>query len=335
LDEAGFLYIMAGEEFINGQFRPANDVWRSTYSFNDPATISRMCNVSQPICGIGLVCLPGSNTRIENGRVRCPATDACTSSRLSFSVLTATAQWTQRHSAGLESAKTSFRLGTTLYPIGSLVLYGGVGLNSVTGNPDALLTDTWVSIDGREWQRQSSTGLVGSAFSGHSIDSKGRLYKVGGERWDVSPSYVHGEVFMSANNGATWTKQVPTIATKALPKRAFPDVYPDSLDRLYAVGGLDGPGGDGLNDVWMSSNQGRDWNRQGAIPFAQPGGRSSGALLIHKSKLLSQKDVLIYMGGYSRAGSASRFHNVSLSSSFLVPLVFLFFSLSLFLVDVL
>jgi len=59
-----------------------------------------------------------------------------------------------------------------------------------------------------------------------------------------------------------------------------------------------------LNDCWMSSNQGKDWNRRGFLPFSVAGGRSSASLLIYKNPLLTPtQEFMIYMGGMSRAGS--------------------------------
>jgi hypothetical protein len=58
----------------------------------------------------------------------------------------------------------------------------------------------------------------------------------------------------------------------------------------------------------MSSTQGKDWSRQGSIPFDTAGGRFSASLLITHSKLL-RKDVMLYIGGYSRVPGQDRYHN--------------------------
>ena len=60
----------------------------------------------------------------------------------------------------------------------------------------------------------------------------------------------------------------------------------------------------------MSSTSGKDWSRQGVIPFDSAGGRFSASLLITRSKLL-RKDVMLYIGGYSRlaGGGQDRYHN--------------------------
>ena len=269
-----------------------------------------MCNVPIPICGVGLRCLPGGNTRIENGRVVCSATDLCTSSRLGFNPLTATAQWPVRHTAGLEITTTSTSINSRTYGAGSFVLWGGVGTE--WNNNYTLLTDTWVSADGATWAQVSATGFAGAIGSAHCRDSKGRIFKIGGERG--FPAEVVSDVWMSANVGRTWTLQ--TSASKALPPRAFADAYADSADNIFVVGGRGaGYTGAGMCDVWMSSNIGKDWTLKGSIPFgaALPGGRFSATLLIQPSQLL-KVDVMTYIGGYSRwqnAGGAGldRYNN--------------------------
>ena len=310
LDNDGFFYVIGGDVGVNNSTlprTPVNDVWRSSFSLNDPASLSRMCNVSIPICGPGLRCLPGANTRIVNGRVTCPATDLCTSTRLGFNVLTSSAQWSIRHTAGLEITTAAVSAGGTNYAAGSLVVFGGVGYNATTNDFNALLTDTFVSSNGATWAQVSATGFAGAVGSAHCTDSKGRLYKVGGERDGV----VVNDVWMSANTGRTWTKQTPSSSSKVFVARAYADVYADSSDALFLVGGrLYGFTAAGMNDVWMSINYGRDWTRQGTIPFGAAGGRFSASLLISYSKLL-RKDVMTYIGGYSRleGGGMDRYYN--------------------------
>ena len=140
-----------------------------------------MCNVPVPVCGAGLSCLPGGYTRIVDGRVQCAATELCTSNRLGFRVLTSTASWSVRHSAGLEIWNTAVTAGGRSFPAGSMVLYGGVGWQE--GNDETLLTDSWISSDGQQWTLVSATGFAGAAGSGHAADGKGRIFKVGGERF--------------------------------------------------------------------------------------------------------------------------------------------------------
>ena len=303
LDSEGYLLLIGGDERNNntGPRVPRNDVWRSTFSLNDNTALSRACGVDIPACGVGLTCTPGANTRIENGKVTCPAIQACSSDNLAFNVVVANAPWPIRHSPGVEFLKSQVTINSVRYAVpNSLVMYGG------TGPGEQLMNDVWISSNGGlNWQQvpQTGQGFPGSAWSGHIIDSKNRIYKIGGERWGTggSPNTGNGEVWMSTNAGVSWVQQKNTTRTTGLPPRSFADTYVDALDNIYIAAGLE-VGGPGLNDVWVSSDQGKNWKRQGGIPFGSPPGRSSASLLIHRSPVL-QKDIMYYFGGYSRGGN--------------------------------
>ena len=38
-----------------------NDVWKSTFSFHDVASVARSCNLQVPAAGVGLTCFPNGN----------------------------------------------------------------------------------------------------------------------------------------------------------------------------------------------------------------------------------------------------------------------------------
>jgi len=276
LDSEGYLLLIGGDERPNnnGSRIPRNDVWAS----------------------------------IVNGKVTCPAIVACSTDNLAFNVITAHAPWPARHTPGVEFLKKTVTTGGISYRApNSLVLYGGTGPN------EELMNDVWLSSNGGlDWQLVSQTGagFPGSAWSGHIIDSQNRIFKIGGERWGT-PNTGNGEVYMSTNGGVSWTRQMNTSRTTGLPPRSFADTYVDASDNIYVAAGLE-VGGPGLNDVWVSSDAGKNWKKQGnGLPLGAPmGGRSSASLLIHKSPVL-QKDIMYYFGGYSRGnGQANpQYHN--------------------------
>ena len=309
LDNDGYLLLIGGDErnANNGPRIPRNDVWRSSFSLNDNTALSRACGVPVPSCGVGLTCTPSDTTKVEDGRVTCPAARACASDNLAFTVTVATAPWPVRHTPGVEFLKSSVRVGGVLYNTpGSMVLYGGTGPN------EQLMTDSWISSNsGLTWTQVPTTGngFAGSAWSGHIIDNDNRIYKIGGERWGPPANTGNGEVYVSTNAGVTWAQQRNTTRTNGLPPRSFADTYVDAKNNIYIAGGLE-VGGPGLNDVWVSSDQGRTWKLQGRIPFITPGGRSSASLLLHSSKVL-QKDIMYYFGGYSRGNGQETplYHN--------------------------
>jgi hypothetical protein len=75
LDNDGYLYIVSGGTGVDVQ-TVLQDVWRSTTSFNDLASVGRLCGISVPSCGVGLKCWPGQGTVLasDGSFVSC---DAC------------------------------------------------------------------------------------------------------------------------------------------------------------------------------------------------------------------------------------------------------------------
>ena len=76
LDEAGYLYVVAGRSTEGGEVYQYNDVWRSSLSFHDIDAVSKACNVPVPSCGVGLRCYPDAGTVVaaDGSYVAC---DAC------------------------------------------------------------------------------------------------------------------------------------------------------------------------------------------------------------------------------------------------------------------
>ena len=75
IDSQGYLIVGSGVQFNAGQFKVFNDVWRSTMSFDDVATVAEACGVEIPACGVGLRCWPGAETVVatDGSFVSCAA----------------------------------------------------------------------------------------------------------------------------------------------------------------------------------------------------------------------------------------------------------------------
>ena len=51
LDDEGFLYVAGGTDYDTGQ--TFNDLWRSSFSFNNLTAVREACGVRVPACGPG------------------------------------------------------------------------------------------------------------------------------------------------------------------------------------------------------------------------------------------------------------------------------------------
>jgi len=69
LDDEGYLYVMGGREISNttGVQRRMNDVWKSVFSYSDPAQVATQCNLILPSCGAGLKCWPNGDENFKAG----------------------------------------------------------------------------------------------------------------------------------------------------------------------------------------------------------------------------------------------------------------------------
>ena len=202
--------------------------------------------------------------------------------------------------------------------------------------------DVWLSSDsGARWtlvagwnsaraeeRKGAADGHTFTSFTNGSraaslIDKRSRLFRIGGEsteQLDILDNNrdVTSEVWMSTN-AKDWTRQ---SVGRFQPARAVASAISDSASVLYLLGG-EGRDHSGLsnpvyflNDVWRSSNQGRDWTLQTAA--AQFSARGWAVLLHNKnSKLLQGKEVLTLLGGYGPQGvrAADRPHNDVWASS--------------------
>ena len=309
LDDEGFLYVAGGTDWSRDL--TFNDVWRSSFSFNNVTAVGLACGLSTPACGPGLTCWPGDprTTFYSNGSVTCPASRQCagvSDAFLDFDVQTAAASWRGRWAANAEVFPKAFAWrdpgnAPRTMPANSLIVQGGQSQNN----------DVWASTDGRFWDlvagyaeyasqgggrdvRAGGTAYLTSFFPPLSeatgiVDHRGgAIYRVGGygsagERNDV----------WRTTNVTVWTKQ----AAAGLPPRSASNVVVDDRGKLYVVGGVNL--GQTLNDVWFSVNNGSSFGRASlsTAPFFMPG-RGKGFLL-HRYSPFVGKDVLYYGAGWN------------------------------------
>ena len=315
LDEAGHLIIAGGEYALN---QPYNDVWRSTISFSNQADVVRACNVRIPTCGIGLSCLPSSEgfRRLPGNLgvscTRCPNPQAY--NRMDFVRLSASASWSRRSRGNAELIPRSIQwrdvFGTARSAPGNSLI--------MQGNGNYRENDVWISTDhGVVWEllaghslygRTGDVGAYDAAFRtsftpdtyapAFTLDSSNNIYRIHGEISDGGE--CSNAVWMSTN-GIQWTNQyTDATARRITPNRLYAGAIGDSRGNIYVAGGraCAGPGvaSQERNDVWMSSDRGKNWVQQTAQALWPK--RAVFQLLSMTSPRLA-KDVLIVFAGWS------------------------------------
>ena len=311
LDETGRLLVMGG---YDDQGTYYNDAWRSQVSFDDYSTIARICGVTIPTCGPGITCLPSDSTfqQSSDGSVTCAALRACSSNpapptSILFQLQCGSAPWSARSTMQVElyGRQTSYKSLTS----GQMV---SVSANSLImqGNQNFIENDVWLSSDrGQTWQLIAGVSYNGtngrtaaaapfdassftpdSSFGGFTVDNAYNMYRIGGS---LADGQCTDAVFLSTD-GKTWTNQITANSRRFAPLRDETVAVADSAGRLYLLGGRRCGDKERLNDVWLSSDKGRNWQLQ----TAQAGWSSRIApFVLNLRNKATNVDVLLLFGG--------------------------------------
>jgi len=165
--------------------------------------------------------------------------------------------------------------------------YGGI---TVLGGSDGVTSynDVWKSYNGINWsQLTSSAGW--SARSGHSsvVLNDGKTIILSGG----AGSAIYSDTWKSTDGGYTWSQQSSSAGWGG----GWGGRYNHSCvvledNSILLTGGGD-PGNDGIDDAWLSTDEGITWTQK---IHPSPWVRRSG----HNSVLTTDNTVVIFAGGY-------------------------------------
>ena len=311
LDETGRLLVLGG---YDDQGTYYNDVWRSQVSFDDYTSVARICNVTIPACGPGLTCLPTDSTfqQSADGSVTCAALRSCSSNpapptSVAFQLQCSSAPWSARSTMQVElyGKSTSYKSLTS----GQMVT---VSANSLIlqGNQNFEENDVWLSSDkGVTWQLIAGVSVNGtngrtaaaapydassftpdSSFGGFTVDNAYNIYRIGGSLADGECT----DAMFISTDGKTWTNQITANSRRFSPLRDETVAVADSAGRLYLLGGRRCGDKQRLNDVWMSSDKGKNWVRQSA---SAPWSARIAPFVLNQRNKGTGSDVLVLFGG--------------------------------------
>ena len=281
-------------------------VWRSSQSFLSWSAVSTACGVKIPACGPGLSCLPSDPTftRRSDGSVYCNALRLCANApKVDFVLQTLNAPWSARAASQTELYPRALQFtslatnAVVRIPANALVMQGSLAKEN----------DVWVSSDhGRTWDLLAgitSGGTHASApfdqssfaaadFGGFALTADAGMYRIGGR---LQGSACSDAVWGSTDGGKTWKNSVAAGSRTFSPLRDETIGVADAANNLYLMAGrLCGNTSVRLNDVWMSSDRGRNWNlRSAAAPWSA---RVNPFVVAMKTRTPS-RDALVLIGG--------------------------------------
>ena len=318
LDGEGYLYVAGGTDYVSG--RTFNDIWRSSFSFNNLTAVREACGgLRAPACGPGLVCWPSDarTTFYSNGTVTCPASRECaglTDAYLDFDVQTRAAPYKARWAANTEffPKAISYRdvSGTPrIAPAGSLVMSGGF-----TGSDQN--NDVWVSENGgRSWdliagwarraneqggaapaagaQAESSFWPVRYESTGIVDHKNGFIYRIGGYGSGASET---NDVWRTTN-AVNWVK----MPARDLRPISASNVVIDDAGKIFVAGGVVDAVPQAL--FMISVDNGTSFYSPSPLapPFMRQTGRNGRAkgFLLHRRSPRLNKDILVYGSGWN------------------------------------
>jgi PKD repeat protein len=239
----GNIVLMGGDNGVSSY----DDVWRSK---DDGATWTRQTAAPgwQARTDFGAVAMPDGSIVIMGGNCNVPVNDVwmSTDEGSTWTEVNANAAWPAR-----------FGLRSVVMPDGSIVIMGG---QSSTSN---FFNDVWRSTDeGYTWNEvNASAGWPARAGFNIVVMPDNSIVLMGGDQTGYSGEPLN-DVWRSTDEGYTWN-EVNASAGWSARYGQRSAVMPDGS--IILMGGKD-TGGNPLNDVWRSTDEGYTWNEVNANP---------------------------------------------------------------------
>ena len=315
LDQQSRVLIISGSQ-QNPSGPHTNDVWRSnSLQFDNTGDVARYCNLKVPAGGIGLRCIPGG---------------FCLNPPQGY-------QGIKMQHQGMAPWAPRFEGGIAIYPkqliftdintnsrrtlaAGAIITYGG---RPSYDNKAPSYNDVWATVDGKTWyliggydgvtgqaSARTDAMMVDQGRTADCYDSNGKIYMVAGTTLDDVKS---NSVWSSVDAGMTWVE----VGNAPFVPREAAACAVDSKGVLYVVSGSINDNDvieNYLNDVWMSSNGGKDWKQRTlSAPFSRRGQADMDVL---KTTAFGGTDVLYFGNGYGlKPGSANRLNDIWVSAN--------------------
>ena len=137
-------------------------------------------------------------------------------------------------------------------------------------NGSTVMNAAYTSVQGATWSLAASaaTATGGVYNAGAAVLANGNLLLIGGL---LNATTATAAVWISANNGSTWSISAATAAFGA--RSSFATCVMPGSNAVLVIGGYLNGGSTASNDVYLSTDgQGAVWTRVGSLPVANAGG---------------------------------------------------------------
>ena len=280
------LILASGYAYAGPAGRPSfNDVWRSTFSLQDPETLLPICNARIPVLGVGLSTWPKTVTPASTAAAPRPSSSS-TSTPLIARVSSATSAVRQGSSSSSSPAsalpqRPSSSSSTAGAAASAAASSGGGGAlpvrvsSSSTGSGPALSSLSFTRLTAAAlWSQRKELSLVSMrrAVSFTSTDkaivtlTPPWLALFGGEPGPVGAAMLENDVWASSNAGLTWQllagvstygRLGPTLSgspnSSFTARQSARGCAHPTTGRVYSLGGFTAAGV-AVNEVWVSDD---------------------------------------------------------------------------------
>ena len=166
------------------------------------------------------------------------------------------------------------------------------------------LNDVWISTNsGQSWSRQTNNAWsFGRYHHAAVVLSNGNIVVMGGWTSDEFPNRIKNDVWISQNDGETWSEQIITGDIWSARYRHTAVVL--SNDDIVVMGGINTYGRS--NDVWISKDSGETWEQLANADWDTRSG--------HAAVAMSTNEIVV-MGGYT----SNLENDIWISYDFVIP----------------
>ena len=223
------------------------------------------------------------------------------SQTLDFDLVANYTPWLGRYRAQVHVLQNSIDYNSTIFPVGSFLLYGG----SADRYLRSVVNDVWISHDKTEsWTRLGglATDQIFPIFPYCTFindPSTDQSYAISND------NYEHSETLplWTSTSMSNWSAIIPQISGLSPPRSPFSNrsgfsCTVGSNSDIYCMMGVDSTVGTRppYNDVWLSADQGHTWSAR--TTRSEITGRFNLQSGIHrKNPHLQGRDIMYVMGG--------------------------------------
>ena len=287
IDPLGYLYISGGTNIQNTSTATSitlGDVWKSTISFSNPATVASTCGLSMPPNGlIGLQCWPNATTSLgiqttsagltyptfKAAPFTCAASGTATQNAATLFTQLPLPPWSPRILQGWAWPTQSI----SYTPLGSTTAVLSTANATVFAWGGSFYNDTYVSTNyGVSWSLVAGVGVSGTSPLTYTNAPTPASFTEDDDGACKAYDPLRNEFYVLDQTNAFVSSDAQNwqhVTSQEYYSRQSAECYTDANSRLFIVGGQNTSSNSYENDVYVSTTQGASFTFVSTAPWSQ------------------------------------------------------------------